>query len=166
MKIKSLFLASMVVLSAGPALAQTALTIDAGNMASSATLYVTVYANDMTTDDMVGKTIPISVSNASGIISLALEDIQWDGATPAGDWGWGYAEIKLSCGIPSQSGTPNECGSLNIDGMMIGYINYPHEDCFEVVNTACGATQGDKVGGKMGNSGNERPSYPAVITLE
>lgn len=165
MKLKSLFFSFVMFLSAGAALAQTALTIDAGNMASSATLHVTVFANDMTTFDVVGKTLPINVSNSSGIISLALEDIQWDGAPPGGDWGWGYAEVKLSCGTPYQAGAQNICGSYNINGMSIGCINYPEQDCFEVANATCGDT-GDTVSADMGNSGRERPAYPAVITIE
>lgn len=166
MKMKSLILPTVTLLFVGSLKAQTALTIDAGSMASSATLHVIVFANDMASYDMVGKTMPITVSASSGTVTLSDADIQWDGQPPSGDWGWGYAEVRLSCGTPSQSATPNLCGSLNIDGVMVGYINYPHEDCFEADNTSCGATSGDTVVGKMGNSGKEKPSYPALIEIE
>lgn len=148
--------------------AENALTIDMSEMASTATLEIVVYAHDLTTQAPVGHTLPITVDNASGVINIDVADIEWDGGSaPSGtNWGWGYAEVTVSCSVPSGATQPNVCGSLNIDGVTVGSILYPDNDCFEVETTSCSSGAGDGVEVTMGNSGNERPSYPGAISVK
>jgi|GEM_PF-6094281 len=145
--------------------ADTAINIDVSTLASSASLEVVIYAHDVNTHELLAQTMPISVSASSGNVTIQLDDISWNGAAPTGDWGWGYAEVSVSCSVPSTAASPVLCGSLNLDGVTVGNQAAVNQDCFEVATTSCSSGLGDDISVKMGNSGNERPSYPAAIEI-
>lgn len=150
--------------------AGTAISINATSLSSSASLEVVVYAYDLTTLSIVGQTAPIAVSNLSGLITIDEEEIEWDGPAPSGDWGWDYAEIKVSCSTPSTALTTQPCGSLHLDGVTINPAvdETPASDCFKVVTSTCSDGVGSSVDAvvQMGNDNSERPSYPALVEIQ
>lgn len=162
---KKLILMGALIASCSTLKAQYALTIDASLMASTADLEVIAYAVDVTTESVVGQTLPIPVSNLSGVIYMDVSEIPWDDAPSAAGWCWGHAAVKAGCGTPTQSSMPNLCSSYNMDGVVIGVINYADEDCFEVQSAACGASIGQTVVVAMGNSGRESKGFPAFIYI-